>query len=68
MLASSPDLVLVGTFPFFSLLPELAARVPCAAIDFGICSTEGFGLWARLNFAYMRWTQHRRYSPTRAAS
>ncbi len=63
VLASSPDLVLVGTFPFFSLLPELAARVPCVAIDFGICSTEGFRLWTRLNFAYMRFTQHRRYFP-----
>jgi GT2 family glycosyltransferase/glycosyltransferase involved in cell wall biosynthesis len=63
VLASSPDVVLVGTFPFFSLLPELAARVPCVAIDFGICSTEGFRLWTRLNFAYMRFTQHRRYFP-----
>ncbi len=63
VLATNPDLLLVGTFPFFSLIPELSRRVPCIALDFGICSTEGFRLWPRLNFAYMRRTQHRRYLP-----
>ncbi len=55
------DVWLVSTFPFFSLLPHLKA--PAVAIDYGICSTEGFTLAAKLNFAYMKWSQQRRYFP-----
>lgn len=61
LLAKDVDLFIVGTFPFFGLVPDLSRRVPCLVIEYGICSTMGFSIWRRLNFAYMRWTQYHRY-------
>ncbi len=58
------DVWLVSTFPFFSLLPHL--RAAAVAIDYGICSTEGFALEAKLNFVYMKWSQQHRYFPRAA--
>jgi glycosyltransferase involved in cell wall biosynthesis len=58
------DIWLVSTFPFFSLMPHLKA--PSVAIDYGICSTEGFSFENKLNFAYMKWSQQKRYFPKAA--
>lgn len=55
------DVWFVSTFPFFSLLPHLTA--PAVAIDYGICSKEGFSLDTKLNFIYMTWSQQQRYFP-----
>lgn len=54
----------ISTFPFFSLIPMLDS--PAVAIDYGICSTEGFSREAKLNFAYMKWSQQKRYFPKAA--
>lgn len=53
------DVWLVSTFPFFSLIPKLTA--PAIAVDYGVCSTEGFPLHMKANFAYMKWTQQHMY-------
>lgn len=58
------DIWLISTFPFFSLIPHL--KTPAIAVDYGICSTEGFSIDNKLNFAYMKWSQQKRYFPRAA--
>ncbi len=62
--AAGHDLVFIESFPFFSLIPRL--KTPAVAVDHGVCSTEGFPLHRRANFAYMRITQQRLYFPRAA--
>ncbi len=57
--AEDVDIWLVSTFPFFSLISALDK--PVIAVDYGICSTEGFSIDMKLNFMYMKLTQQRRY-------
>lgn len=61
ILALNYDLIIVGTFPFFALIPELSESVPCIALEFGVCPTVGFSLWAKYNFAYMKQSQMNAY-------
>jgi glycosyltransferase involved in cell wall biosynthesis len=63
ILASRYDVMLMGTFPFFSLIPALSAVMPCLAIEFGVCLTTGFSIWKKLNFAYMKHAQENVYFP-----
>jgi GT2 family glycosyltransferase/glycosyltransferase involved in cell wall biosynthesis len=59
--AGEHDVVFVHSFPFFRLIPRL--RTPTVVIDAGVSPTEGMSPYARANFAYLRYTQQRRYFP-----
>lgn len=63
ILARDYHAILVGTFPYFSLIPALSEVTPCLAIEFGVCLTTGFSLWAKSNFAYMKHCQEKVYFP-----
>lgn len=63
ILARDYHAILVGTFPYFSLIPALSEVTPCLAIEFGVCLTTGLSLWTRSNFTYMKHCQEKYYFP-----
>lgn len=62
--AGDHDVVLIESYPFYSLIPRL--RAPAIAVDHGVSSTTGMSPTQKLAFAYIKSSQNRRFFPRAA--